>query len=135
MRFPGGRERVIIHCLRKTLTKDPQQVWQTLKNFDYPIDNRLNSKKCHSAHHIIFLYSINLRFYHQSERFTQNNLHYPRNMNLPLNFVQFMGYSLYLISVFSVYTKLETFSSPTPHFTLQKEYILRKSDSLHNVFC
>ena len=25
------------YFLRQTLTKDPQQVWQTLKNFDYPI--------------------------------------------------------------------------------------------------
>ena len=24
------------YFLRQTLTKDPQQVWQTLKNFDYP---------------------------------------------------------------------------------------------------
>ena len=28
----------LCYFLCKTLTKDPQQVWQTLNNFDYPID-------------------------------------------------------------------------------------------------
>ena len=44
------------YFLRQPLTKDPQQVWQTLKNFDYPKDVSLGK-------HLFY----DLRFYYLFE--------------------------------------------------------------------
>ena len=53
----------LCYFLCQTLTKDPQQVWQTLKNFDYPKDVSLGK-------HLFY----DLRFYYLFEFFKKSGM-------------------------------------------------------------
>lgn len=46
----------LCYFLCKTLTKDPQQVWQTLNNFDYPAKTTLPVRKELRTNKVVLLY-------------------------------------------------------------------------------
>ena len=46
----------LCYFLCQTLTKDPQQVWQTLKNFDYPKNTTFGLKTLYFKPFVGYLY-------------------------------------------------------------------------------
>ena len=64
----------LCYFLCQTLTKDPQQVWQTLKNFDYPDDLH----QIYTSH----VFRVPVQNLGSSEKGCPENRLYPKNLSM-----------------------------------------------------